>query len=239
MSDGTQNEIAGGRSLESVTAPSQPLATTDPSNRMPGPHGLMVPPPVSPEQVLTAQQWGMIAFLVSEAAFFSTLLMTYLWYLGRDIVGPTPAEALSLPLVIGNTIVLLSSSVTIYLAERSLQSDGSIVRPRARFCWFWGATIVLGVLFLGGTAYEWYDLMVRHHLTISRNLFGTTYYTVVGFHGLHVTAGVVTMLILLGLGLRQEVSASYHKGVELASWYWHFVDGVWIAVFTIVYLIGR
>jgi cytochrome c oxidase subunit III len=76
-------------------------------------------------------------------------------------------------------------------------------------------------------------------LTISRNLFGTTYYTLVGFHGFHVTAGVVVMLIMLGLALGHQVTAHNRLGVEMVSWYWHFVDGVWLVVFTLVYLVGR
>ena len=104
--------------------------------------------------------------------------------MGQDTVGPTPREALSLPLVIGTTICLLASSVTIHLAANRLRIGG-----RASFGLCWARTIALGIVFLVGTAYEWRDLIVRHHLTISRNLFGTTYYTLVGFHGLHVTIG--------------------------------------------------
>ena len=103
----------------------------------------------------------------------------------------------------------------------------------------WAATIGLGVAFLGGTAFEWHDLIERHHLTISRNLFGTTYYTLVGLHALHVSGGVIVMLIVLGLALRRQVSAANPAGVGLVSWYWHFVDGVWVVVFTVVYLVGR
>ena len=90
-----------------------------------------------------------------------------------------------------------------------------------------------------GTAYEWHELIDRHHLTISRNLFGTTYYTLVGFHALHVTVGVIVMLIVLGLALGRQVTSANRAGVELVSWYWHFVDGVWVVVFTVVYLVGR
>jgi cytochrome c oxidase subunit 3/cytochrome o ubiquinol oxidase subunit 3 len=175
----------------------------------------------------------MIAFLGSEAAFFSTLIVAYLTYLGKDTVGPTPREALSLSLVIGTTICLLASSATVHRAERMLRSN----TPTGFVRW-WSATIALGVVFLLGTAYEWRELIVRHNLTISRNLFGTTYYTLVGFHGLHVTAGVVVMLIMLGLALGRRLGA-HQVGVEMVSWYWHFVDGVWVAVFTVVYLVGR
>jgi len=183
---------------------------------------------------LDGHQWGMIAFLASEVAFFSTLIVAYITFLGKDTVGPTPREALSLPLVVGTTFCLLASSATIHRAERMLRRETS-----EGFLLWWSATIALGVVFLAGTAYEWRELIVRHHLTISRNLFGTTYYTLVGFHGLHVTAGVTVMLIFLGLALRRQVSGGNPLGVELVSWYWHFVDGVWVAVFTVVYLVGR
>jgi Cytochrome c oxidase subunit III len=134
-----------------------------------------VPPPVVPERTLSPGQWGMLSFLLSEVAIFGTLIVTYLFYLGKDGVGPTPAEALSLPLVLFTTACLLASSVTIHRAERLLErgDQGGFVR-------WWAATIVLGVVFLLGTAYEWHDLIYHHGLTISRNLFGTTYYTLVG-----------------------------------------------------------
>jgi cytochrome c oxidase subunit 3/cytochrome o ubiquinol oxidase subunit 3 len=176
----------------------------------------------------------MIAFLASEASLFSTLIVAYLTFLGRDKVGPTPAQALKLPLVIGTTICLLSSSATIHQAERLLRRDNL-----AGFKLWWGATIALGVTFLLGTGYEWSELITRHHLTINRNLFGTTYYTLVGFHGLHVSVGIIVMLALFALAFERQVSARNRTGIELASWYWHFVDGVWVAVFSVVYLIGR
>jgi cytochrome c oxidase subunit 3 len=196
------------------------------------------PPAIVPHRGPSAPQWGMIAFLVSEAAFFSTLIMVYIVFIGADARpggrgGPTPTEVLSLGLVIGTTICLLSSSATIHLAERALRRGGE-----AGFRLWWTATIVLGIVFLAGTAYEWRDLIAKG-LTVQRNLFGTTYYTLVGFHGAHVTAGVIVMLIVLGLALRRQVTAGNPHGVELVSWYWHFVDGVWVVVFTVVYLVGR
>jgi cytochrome c oxidase subunit III len=186
------------------------------------------------EPVLSSTEWGMISFLVSEAAFFATLVVAYVTFLGKDKVGPTPSQALSLFLVVCTTVVLLSSSVTIHLAARRLRSNDQV-----GFRLLWAATITLGMIFLLGTAYEWHELITKHQLTISRNLFGTTYYTLVGFHGLHVTAGVVVMLIMLGLALGHQVTARNQLGVEMVSWYWHFVDGVWLVVFTVVYLVGR
>ncbi len=178
-------------------------------------------------------RWGMLAFLLSEVAFFSTLIVAYITFLHDEQIKPTPA-VLSLPLVIGTTICLLSSSATIHLAEKRLRAGA-----QRMFLVFWLATIVLGVLFLCGTAYEWHDLIVHEGLTISRNLFGTTFYTLVGFHALHVTGGVIAMSIVLALGLRGRIGAKNYLGAEMVSWYWHFVDAVWVVVFTVVYLIGR
>jgi cytochrome c oxidase subunit 3 len=189
------------------------------------------PPPI---ESLNTFKVGMITFLASEVAFFSTLIVAYLTFLGKDKVGPTPAEALSLPLVLGTTVCLLSSSATIHRAEGMLRRGA-----RSEFLKWWAVTILLGVVFLLGTAYEWSELITRHHLTISRNLFGTTYYTLVGFHGVHVTGGIVVMLLMLGLALGNQVRSANGLGVELVSWYWHFVDAVWVAVFAVVYLIGR
>jgi cytochrome c oxidase subunit III len=191
------------------------------------------PPPIPQERRLSTYQVGMIAFLFSEVAFFSTLIVTYVIFLGKDASGPTPA-VLSLRLVVGTTICLLASSGTIHMAERSLHAGS-----RSGFFLWWSATIALGVLFLLGTAYEWTTLITRDGLTIGRNLFGTTYYTLVGFHALHVTAGVVVMSIILGLAAGRQFTGNRPVAVQMASWYWHFVDGVWVVVFTVVYLVGR
>jgi cytochrome c oxidase subunit III len=193
-----------------------------------------VPPAIRPETTLSPGQWGMISFLVSEVALFGTLIVTYLFYLRRDVVGPTPAEALSLGLVACTTACLLASSATVHVAERRLELGN-----QAGFLTWWLATIVLGAVFLGGTAFEWRDLINRHQLTIGRNLFGTTYYTLVGLHALHVTAGVTVMLIVLGLALAHQVTSANRAEVGLVSWYWHFVDVVWVVVFTVVYVVGR
>ena len=188
---------------------------------------------IPPELSLTSYEWGMLGFLVSEAAFFCTLIVVYLAFLGAVQSGPTPA-ILSLPLVIAMTACLLSSSVTVHLAERSLRFGA-----RSAFARWWLATILLGIAFLTGTGFEWRDLISNYGLTISRNLFGTTYCTLVGFHAVHVTVGVIVMLIMLKFALNSRATAAKSFGVELVSWYWHFVDGVWIVVFTVVYLVGR
>ena len=192
---------------------------------------LPIPPDVVPERTLSAAQWGMASFLLSEVAFFSTLIVAYVSFFGADVVGPTPGEALSLKLALGTTLCLVASSFAIHLAEGALRRGNQVT-----FQLLWAVTIALGIAFLAGTAYEWHDLITRQHLTISRNLFGTTFYTLVGFHGLHVTAGIVAMSIVLGLALRGAITEKHHTGVQLVSWYWHFVDVVWIVVFLIVYV---
>jgi cytochrome c oxidase subunit 3/cytochrome o ubiquinol oxidase subunit 3 len=188
-------------------------------------------PAVIARKNLSTLQWGMIAFLLSEVAFFSTLIMAYVVFMGQKDNPPTPSQVLKPPLVVFTTICLLSSSITAHLAEKALRRDS-----RAGFLFLWTATIVLGVVFLAGTGFEWRDLITKHHLTISRNLFGTTYYTLVGFHALHVTMGVLVMLIVLGLAVNRAVSSRNAGGVEIVGWYWHFVDVVWIVVFSVVYL---
>jgi cytochrome c oxidase subunit 3 len=180
---------------------------------------------------LNPQQWGMLSFLLSEVAFFTTLIVVYLSLAKAEQSGPTPA-ILGLPLVIGTTICLLSSSVTIHFADRMYRKG-----EYGTFYSLWLTTIILGIVFLAGTAYEWNDLIRRDGLTISRNLFGTSYYTLVGFHGLHVTVGVIAMTCVLALAKKNHLSGRHGTDIELVSWYWHFVDAVWIVVFTVVYLL--
>src|SRR6478609_1767252 len=122
---------------------------------------LPVPPPIVPERMLNSAQWGMASFLLSEVAFFCTLIAVYVTFMGKDVIGPTPAQALSLPLVIVTTICLLSSSVVIHLAERSLKRG-----QQRTFSVLLAATALLGIVFLLGTVVEWRSLIVDHQLTI-------------------------------------------------------------------------
>ena len=178
---------------------------------------------------------GMLTFLGSEAAFFGTLIMTYVYFLRQTTHGePNPSQVFRLPMVLAASACLFSSSATIHMAEKALRRNS-----QQAFLGWWGLTIVLGVLFLLGTVLEWNDLIGRWGLTISRNLFGTTYFTLVGFHALHVTIGVIVMSIVFGLARRRQITERNQTGVEVVSWYWHFVDGVWVVVFTLVYVVGR
>lgn len=185
-----------------------------------------------------APQWrgrvGMMCLLLSEAAFFAVFVVAYLFYIGASATGPQPREVLDLGVVLVNTACLLSSSLTIVLAVTALRRGAT-----RRFAAWWGATALLGGEFLVGTGREWSRLIGRDGLTLSTNLFGTTFYSLVGAHAAHVTAGLVAILLVLVLALRGRVSAEHGERVELLSWYWHFVDAVWIVVFMSVYVVGR
>jgi len=186
------------------------------------------------EPTFPREQTGMGCFLLSEGVFFSTLIITYVRYIGESQTGPTPREALSLPLIIGTSICLLSSSLTIVIALRGL-THGRL----RQFYALLGVTFLLGALFLAGTAYEWTDLILNKRLWPGTNLFGSTFYTLVGFHALHVTLGLMAMLIMAALVMRGWVSSKNPLAFEMTSWYWHLVDGVWVIIFSVVYLFGR
>ena len=175
---------------------------------------------------------GMASLIVAESAIFTIFVVAYLFYLGKSLAGPTPSEVLEVPVFF--TICLLSSSITIHFAGKFLE------RGRQRgFLSLWLLTIVLGGLFLFGTGHEWHRLIYQHGLTISTNLFGTTYYSLVGLHAFHVTAGLVMLAIVLMFGLADRVGPEHSARVGVLSMYWHFVDAVWVVVFTVVYVIGR
>ena len=175
---------------------------------------------------------GMACLIVAESAIFTIFVVAYLFYAGKSLSGPTPREVLETPIFF--TICLLSSSVTIHFAAKFLERG-----KRGGFLSLWFLTIVLGVLFMYGTAREWYRLIYEHGLTISSNLFGTTYYSLVGLHAFHVTAGLLMLMIVLLFALAGRVGSEQSARVEVLSMYWHFVDAVWVVVFTVVYVLGR
>jgi cytochrome c oxidase subunit 3/cytochrome o ubiquinol oxidase subunit 3 len=175
---------------------------------------------------------GILLFILAESALFGVFVAAYLYYIGRSLTGPTPHEVLRFPVVM--TVCLLSSSLTIHLAVRSLANGAT-----DRFLRYWLATILLGAAFLAGTAREWHELIVEHHLTIRTNLFGSTYYAVVGLHASHVIAGMLMLLIVAAFGLAGRVQQKYLERTDVISIYWHFVDAVWVVVVSVVYVIGR
>lgn len=175
---------------------------------------------------------AMACLIFAESAIFTIFVVAYLFYVGKSLSGPTPREVLETPIFF--TICLLSSSLTIHLASRFLERG-----KRGAFLGLWFLTIVLGGLFMYGTAQEWHRLIYEHGLTISTNLFGTTYYSLVGLHAFHVAAGLLMLSIVLLLGLAGRVGREQSVRVAVLSLYWHFVDAVWVVVFTVVYVLGR
>jgi len=174
----------------------------------------------------------MACLIVAEIAIFTIFVVAYIFYYGKSLSGPTPRQVLELPIV--NTVCLLSSSVSISLAVRALGRD-----RRALFGLWWFITIALGAYFLLGTAREWQHLIQDEGLTIATNLFGTTFYSLVGLHASHVIVGLLALVIVMLLTLRGNVAAEHVERVEVLALYWHFVDVVWIVVFTLVYVIER
>jgi cytochrome c oxidase subunit III len=175
---------------------------------------------------------GMACLIIAESAIFTIFVVAYLFYAGKSLAGPTPREVLETPIFY--TICLLSSSLTIHFASRFLERG-----KRGAFLGLWVLTIVLGGLFLFGTAQEWRRLIYERGLTITTNLFGTTYYSLVGLHATHVTAGLLMLSIVLLFGLAGRVGREHSARVDVLSLYWHFVDAVWVVVFTVVYVLGR
>src|SRR5271163_4986821 len=172
---------------------------------------------------------GMACLIIAESAIFTIFVVAYLFYLGRSITGPTPREVLETPIFF--TVCLLSSSLTIHLAGKELENG-----HRRTFMILWSLTIALGALFLFGTALEWRRLIFEHGLTISTNLFGTTYYSLVGLHAFHVTAGLIMLLVVAIFGFVGRIGVDQSDRVAVLSMYWHFVDAVWVVVFTVVYV---
>jgi cytochrome c oxidase subunit 3 len=175
---------------------------------------------------------AMLALIVAEIAIFGIFVVAYIYYIGKSITGPYPRQVLELPIF--NTVCLLSSSFTIWIAERALKRGA-----RGAFSLWWGITVLLGAIFLVGTGLEWKKLIYHDGLTISTNLFGTTFYSLVGLHASHVIVGLTMLSIVLIFSLTGKLKQEHSRQLEVLSLYWHFVDGVWVVVFTVVYIIGR
>ena len=175
---------------------------------------------------------GMFSLIAAESAIFTIFVVAYIFYIGKSMSGPMPKDVLETPIF--NTICLLSSSLTIHLAVRALRN----ARVNAFGLW-WFVTMVLGAIFLVGTGREWQRLILEKGLTISTNLFGTTYYSLVGLHAFHVTVGLLGIVLAMIFTLLGKVEPAHSERVDVFSMYWHFVDAVWVVVFTVVYIIGR
>lgn len=191
--------------------------------------------PAQREQEWRLPSRGMMAMsclIIAESAIFTIFVVAYLYYIGRDTSGPTPKQVLEVPWFY--SVCLISSSFFIVLAEHAIEHGRLLA-----FKLWWIVTIVLGITFLYGTGVEWKKLIVEDHLTISTNLFGTTFYSLVGLHASHVVAGLTMMLVTLVFALSGAVQQKHAERIKVLALYWHFVDAVWIVVFTVVYWIGR
>jgi cytochrome c oxidase subunit 3/cytochrome o ubiquinol oxidase subunit 3 len=175
---------------------------------------------------------GMACLIVAEAAIFIIFVVAYIFYIGKSLNGPYPKDVLELPIL--SSICLLSSSLTVHWAVSSLH------KGKRHACTLWlAATVLLGGIFLAGTAQEWYDLIVNKGLTIQTNLFGTTFYSLVGLHASHVIIGLLMLAVALFFSLRGDLRHEHTERLEVLSLYWHFVDAVWVVVFLVVYVVGR
>jgi len=175
---------------------------------------------------------GMTCLIIAESAIFLIFVVAYIYYIGKSLSGPTPKQVLEIPYIA--TVCLLSSSFTAHAAVSALR------KSKVSACAGWlGATILLALIFLFYTGREWYELIDHYGLTIKTNLFGTTFYSLVGLHATHVVVGVIMLTIALIAGLRKALNEHHAERLEVLSLYWHFVDAVWVIVFTVVYVLGR
>jgi heme/copper-type cytochrome/quinol oxidase subunit 3 len=180
---------------------------------------------------LDSRKLGFWTFIGSETLFFGSLISTYMVYKGAAVTGPLPHEVFDIPLTSVSTFVLLTSSLAMVLALNAVQRGS-----RAGALTWILATAIGGLIFLGFQAYE-FTHFVHEGLTISVNVFGSTFFVLTGFHGAHVSVGVIWLLTLWIMALRGKIGPADALKVEMAGLYWHFVDIVWIAIFTLIYLI--
>jgi len=175
---------------------------------------------------------GMACLILAESAIFIIFIVAYLYYNGKSLTGPTPKDVLELPIF--SSICLLSSSATVHFAVSALHHS-----KRSLVSLWLAATVLLGGIFLAATGMEWYQLIYHKGLTIRTNLFGTTFYSLVGLHGSHVIVGLILLSVALIFSLTGSLTSKHTNRLEVLSLYWHFVDAVWVVVFTVVYLLGR
>lgn len=174
---------------------------------------------------------AMWIFLASDCLLFGALITSYVVYRGRSVVGPYPKDVFDIPYTSVSSFVLLASSLTMVLALAAIQR-GDLGRMRV---WLL-ATAMLGMTFVGGQVYE-FTTFYREGLSLTTNLFGTTFFVLTGFHGTHVAIGILMLLSVFSLSFGGQITRKDTLTVELVGLYWHFVDIVWIVIFTVVYLI--
>jgi cytochrome c oxidase subunit 3/cytochrome o ubiquinol oxidase subunit 3 len=180
---------------------------------------------------LSNEKIAMWAFLGSECLLFGALISTYLLYRGRSVVGPFPHDVYDIPYTSVSSFVLLMSSLTMVLALAAMQR-----KDQRRMRVWLATTALLGTMFIGGQVYE-FTVFYRAGLTLHENLFGSSFFVLTGFHGAHVTIGILMLLSLFTISAKGKLAENRTETVELIGLYWHFVDVVWIVIFTVVYLI--
>jgi cytochrome c oxidase subunit III len=189
-------------------------------------------PEAAEPQPLSRGRVGMWCLIVAESAIFLIFIAAYIFYMGKSLDGPTPSQILTVPVV--TTICLLSSSFTMHWATAALRKG-----KQMQFLLFWFVTFALGAIFLIGTGREWHRFIYQENFTIHTNLFGTTFYSLVGLHASHVAVGLILLATVLVLALFGKVKQEHSERCEILAMYWHFVDAIWVVVFTVVYGLGR
>lgn len=202
------------------------IQTGDPSGFINDPSGAE-----KPWRLPSHRKVGIICLIITESALFTIFVVAYIWYMGKSLTGPFPSEVLKVPWLA--SIALFSSSVTVVVAEKMLHK---LHRPG--FLLWWGLTILLGAYFVFFSFTEWYHLIFKEHLTIATNVFGSTFYSLVGLHLSHVIVGLLLLSTVWILTLLGKVPKDHSEHVEMISWYWHFVDAIWVVVLTLVYFIS-
>jgi cytochrome c oxidase subunit 3 len=175
-------------------------------------------------------RWGMVAFLGSELATFGALF-TYYFFIRAGTWPPQDLPHLVNSLVLGNTALLILSSVTLHFSHVAIRKD-----DRQKFLLWLIGTLLLGIVFLGGQLYEYYEFIVHSEFTLTSGIFGSAFFGLTGLHGLHVSLGVVLLGIVLARALLGQYSAERHVSVSTVSMYWHFVDVVWVFLVVVLYV---
>ncbi len=197
---------------------------------------LMINDPVPPEDLHpwtlpSIRKVGIAALIFTESALFTIFVVAYLFYIGKSLNGPYAVDVLKFPILA--SIALFGSSFTVVVAERAFHRGA----PGAFHLW-WGVTCLLGFFFIGFTAFEWRTLIVHDGLTIQSNVFGSTFYALVGLHAFHVIVGLILLSLVWILSMLGHVKPDQFERVQMISWYWHFVDAIWAVVLLVVYVVS-
>jgi cytochrome c oxidase subunit III len=178
---------------------------------------------------------GVISLILTESALFAIFVVAYVYYIGKSLNPPFPRDVIAFPSETPwlASIALFASSFTIVYAEKMMHK-----LDRKGFLIWWGITMALGAYFVLYSAMEWYKLIYHEGLTISVNIFGSTFYSLVGLHLSHVIVGLILLSIIFVLTLLGRIPEDHIEHTEMISWYWHFVDGIWVIVLTLVYFIS-